>query len=77
MNDRFAVVGPQAAQCYFQFPFLRYFDDSALPLRTYNSETHLHKSYADGGCGNLQIDERFNPIKFRDGKALNKKGEGI
>ncbi len=40
INDRVSIVGPLAAECYFNLPFVNFFDASYLDVAMLNAESY-------------------------------------
>lgn len=54
INDRLAFIGSQAAECYFNLPYVRFFDGSYLDVGMRNTESYFKRIYWKAGCGDHQ-----------------------
>lgn len=70
MNDRMAIVGPKAANCYFNIPYIKMFDGSYLDDGMKNTESFFQRQYWSNSCGDRkQI--RVKPRKMINGGFID------
>lgn len=55
MNDRMAIVGPKAAKCYFNLPYIKLFDRSYLDSAMINTESFFNRQYWSNNCGDRKL----------------------
>ncbi|CAJ1944255.1 unnamed protein product [Cylindrotheca closterium] len=70
INDRMAIVGPKAAECYFNIPYIKLFDGSYLDDAMTNTETFFNRQYWANKCGDRKT-FRFKPRKIHNGKFID------
>ncbi|KAL3940615.1 MAG: hypothetical protein SGBAC_004871 [Bacillariaceae sp.] len=63
INDRMAIVGPKAAECYFNIPYIKMFDGSYLTDAMTNTESFFNRQYWSNKCGDRKT-IRERPIKI-------------
>jgi hypothetical protein len=59
INDRFAFISPDSAECYFNTPFVRYYDGDHLGFGIFNTEAMFKVSTHERQCPNV-YDTLFN-----------------
>ena len=77
INDRLAFVSPSSAKCYFNMPYIKFFDGSNLDSAMYNSESYFKRIYWHTRCAEIRTSSEFNPQKIFNGRFLCDDKEGI
>jgi len=69
MNDRFAFVSPDSAECYFNLPFVRFYDGNPLGKNKHNTETYFKNVYEENKCAQVNASKELLPFLMRGGRV--------
>mmetsp|Transcript_1005 Transcript_1005/g.2329 ORF Transcript_1005/g.2329 Transcript_1005/m.2329 type:complete len:429 (-) Transcript_1005:631-1917(-) len=70
INDRFAFISPDSAECYFNTPFVRYYDGDHLGFGIFNTEAMFKRVYLENNCTKPQASREIVPLKMMSGSFL-------
>ena len=70
INDRLAFVSYDSASCYFNIPFVKFFDGSNLDVAMRNSESYFKRVYWHTNCAEIQTTSGINPLKIFNGQTV-------
>ena len=70
INDRLAFVSSDAAKCYFNDPYIKFFDGSSLDVAMRNSESYFKRVYWHTKCAEIQTTANVNPRKMFNGQIV-------
>lgn len=71
INDRLAFVSSDAARCYFNDPYIKFFDGTSLDVAMRNTESYFKRVYWHTECAEIQTTANINPRKMFNGRFLD------
>jgi len=71
INDRFAIVSPESAKCYFNAPFARLYDGGYLPPAVTNTESLFKRVYWENNCTTVHARREIVPYKILSSGSID------